>query len=312
VHAWNGYRAPLTTIKFPQALTIAGLFAGYRSFTWLNPQDRAGIMATDAIVVENLGRRYPRRNPNRPRSIHEALNSGLRGLRATEDFWALRNVSFRVPRASMLGVVGRNGAGKSALLRVLGGLEPPNEGTVDVHGRVGALLTLGAGFHPDLTGRENVFVSSVVLGLTRAEVRARFDSIVDFAEVGDFIDDPVRIYSSGMQMRLRFAVAIHLQPEILLIDEVLAVGDGAFQRKCHDRIRQITAAGSTIVLISHGLNQIEEMCDQVIWLDGGHVAAHGAPGPVIAQYLSATNGLGSPSRAAGLADARLSPSATLK
>jgi lipopolysaccharide transport system ATP-binding protein len=151
-------------------------------------------------------------------------------------------------------------------------------------------LTLGAGFHPDLTGRENVFVSGVIHGLTRAEVRQRFESIVEFAEVPDFIDEPVRIYSSGMQMRLRFAVAIHLEPEILLIDEVLSVGDAAFQRKCLDRIEQIKARGATIVLISHGLDQIREMCDEAIWLDAGRVSGHGAPDVVVKQYLTATKG----------------------
>jgi lipopolysaccharide transport system ATP-binding protein len=248
----------------------------------------------DAIVVENLGKKYARRNPNRPRTIHEALLRGLRRLPTSEKFWALRDASFRVRRGSMLGVIGRNGAGKSTLLRLLGSVERPNEGAIAVHGRVGALLTLGAGFHPDLTGRENVFVSSVIHGLTRAEVRDRFDSILDFAEVEDFIDDPVRIYSSGMQMRLRFAVAIHMQPDILLIDEVLSVGDAAFQQKCLKRINQIKNTGCTIVLISHGLDQIRQMCDDAIWLDAGRVASQGAPDAVIRQYLDATNG--TPSR----------------
>jgi lipopolysaccharide transport system ATP-binding protein len=244
----------------------------------------------DALIVEKLGKCYSRRNPNRPRSIHEALLRGLRGMRAKESFWALRDASFRVPRGSMLGIVGRNGAGKSTLLRLLGGVERPDEGVVTCRGRLGALLTLGAGFHPDLTGRENVFVSGVIHGLTRAEVRQRFESIVAFAEVADFIDEPVRIYSSGMQMRLRFAVAIHMEPEILLIDEVLSVGDAAFQRKCLDRIEQIKARGATIVLISHGLDQIREMCDEAIWLDAGRVSGHGAPDVVVKQYLTATKG----------------------
>ena len=243
----------------------------------------------DAIVVENLGKRYSRHNPNRPRTIHEALLRGLRGLRSTESFWALHEVSFRVRRGSMLGVVGRNGAGKSTLLRLLGAVEIPDEGSVKTSGRVGALLTLGAGFHPDLTGRENVFVSGVVHGLTRAEVRQRFDAIVEFSEVGSFIDDPVRIYSSGMQMRLRFAVAIHMEPEVLLIDEVLSVGDASFERKCRDRINRFRADGCTIVLISHGLDQIREMCDETIWLEGGRLAAQGPPDSVIEQYLQVTN-----------------------
>jgi lipopolysaccharide transport system ATP-binding protein len=244
----------------------------------------------DALIVEKLGKCYSRHNPNRPRSIHEALLRGLRSLRATENFWALRDVSFRVPRGSMLGVIGRNGAGKSTLLRLLGGVERPDEGVVTCRGRLGALLTLGAGFHPDLTGRENVFVSGVIHGLTRAEVRERFDSIVEFAEVADFIDDPLRIYSSGMQMRLRFAVAIHMEPEILLIDEVLSVGDAAFQRKCLERIEQIKARGCTIVLISHDVGSIRQMCDAAIWLDAGRISGHGAPEAVVKQYLTATKG----------------------
>ena len=192
-----------------------------------------------AISVENIGKQYYRRHPDRPRTIHEALLRGLRGLRAIETFWGLRNVSFTLSQGRMLGVLGRNGAGKSTLLRLLGAIDVPDEGQLQVHGRVGALLTLGAGFHPDLTGRENVFVSGVVHGLTRAEVRQRFDSIVAFAELEEFIDSPLRIYSTGMAMRLGFAVAIHMEPEILLIDEVLAVGDVSFQAQVHRANRTV-------------------------------------------------------------------------
>jgi lipopolysaccharide transport system ATP-binding protein len=244
----------------------------------------------DAIVVEHVSKRYWRRNPNRPRTIHEALMRGLRGLRTTESFWALRDVSFRVPRGSMFGVIGRNGAGKSTLLRLLGGVDVPYEGMVQLNGRVGALLTLGAGFHPDLTGRENVFISGVVHGLTRAEVRRRFDAIVEFSEVGQFIDDPVRIYSSGMQMRLCFAVAIHMEPDILLIDEVLSVGDAAFQKRCLERIQEIKASGSTIVVISHSTDDVRELCDESIWLDGGRLVALGPSDSVVERYLFATTG----------------------
>jgi lipopolysaccharide transport system ATP-binding protein len=187
----------------------------------------------------------------------------------------------------MLGVIGRNGAGKSTLLRLLGALEPPTEGTVRVEGRVGALLTLGAGFHPDLTGRENVYVSAVVHGLTRAEVHTRFSEIVAFAEMAEFIDEPVRVYSTGMQMRLRFSVAIHMEPEILLIDEVLSVGDTEFQRKCIDRIGQLRNTGCTIVFISHALDQIRQLCDAAIWLHAGRVAQQGDPAAVVSHYLSA-------------------------
>jgi lipopolysaccharide transport system ATP-binding protein len=248
------------------------------------------MLMRDAIIVENLGKRYSRRNSNRPRTIHEAVTRGLRGLRPKEHFWALRELSFRVRRGSMLGVIGRNGAGKSTLLRMLGAVDIPNEGSVKTSGRVGALLTLGAGFHPDLTGRENVFISGVVHGLTRSEVQKRFDAIVEFSEIKDFIDDPVRIYSSGMQMRLRFAVAIHMEPEVLLIDEVLSVGDASFECKCRDRIDRFRSAGCTVVLISHGLDQVREMCDEAIWLESGRLAEQGAPNRVIDRYLDETSG----------------------
>ena len=214
----------------------------------------------------------------------------MRGICSTEPFWGLRGVSFSLPRGSMLGVIGRNGAGKSTLLRLLGAVDFADEGSVHTSGRVEGLLSLGAGFHPELTGRENVFISGVVHGRTRAEVRRQFDSIVAFAEVEQFIDSPLRIYSTGMAMRLRFAVAVHMQPEILLIDEVLAVGDAAFQEKCLERIRQFRESGSTIVLVSHAVEPIRRMCDEAIWLDAGSVAAQGAPELVIRQYLNATKG----------------------
>jgi lipopolysaccharide transport system ATP-binding protein len=185
----------------------------------------------------------------------------------------------------MLGVIGSNGAGKSTLLRLLADIDKPDEGSLRVHGRLDALLSLSAGFHPDLTGRENVFVSGVVHGLTRAEVRRRFDSIVSFAELEEFVDSPLRIYSTGMAMRLGFAVAAHMESDVLLIDEVLSVGDAAFERKCVDRIRRLRAEGCTIVLISHYLEQVRQMCDEVIWLHKGQVAASGTPDVVVERYL---------------------------
>jgi lipopolysaccharide transport system ATP-binding protein len=243
----------------------------------------------DAIVVKGLGKRYFRRNPHRPRTIHEALSRGFRNMGTSEDFWGVRDLSFRAAHGRMLGVVGRNGAGKSTLLRLLAGVDIPDEGSVRTSGRVGALLTLGAGFHNDLTGRENVFISGVVGGLTRAEVRRRFDSIVAFAEVEEFIDSPLRIYSSGMAMRLRFAVAIHMEPEILLIDEVLSVGDQAFSLKCLERINQFKSNGCTIVLITHSLDDVRTMCDEAIWLDGGRLMEQGEPEQVIDAYLGAVD-----------------------
>jgi lipopolysaccharide transport system ATP-binding protein len=204
-------------------------------------------------------------------------------------FWALREVSFSVARGQMLGVIGKNGSGKSTLLRIIGGVGRPDEGTVETNGRIGALLELGTGFHPDLTGRENVFLQGVISGLTRREVRQRFDEIVAFAEIEDFIDNPVRTYSSGMRMRLAFAVAVHTDPDILLIDEVLAVGDLAFRRKCLDRIDGFRREGRTIVLVSHDTSQVKKLCDEALWLHAGKVVAHGKPEKVIRSYVAEAN-----------------------
>ncbi|HEX6387562.1 MAG TPA: ABC transporter ATP-binding protein, partial [Anaerolineae bacterium] len=221
-----------------------------------------------------------------PNSFIEAFVRGLRWLRPAERFWALRDVSFAIPAGRMVGVIGNNGAGKSTLLRLIGGVGRPDVGYVRTHGRIGALLELGAGFHPDLTGRENVFVSGVISGLTRREVQERFHDIVAFAELEAFIENPLRTYSSGMQMRLAFAVAAHIEPDILLIDEVLAVGDVAFQRKCLDRIAQFKAQGCTVVLVSHEATLVRELCDEVLWLQKGQLVAQGAAEVVVSQYLA--------------------------
>jgi lipopolysaccharide transport system ATP-binding protein len=186
----------------------------------------------------------------------------------------------------MVGVIGPNGAGKSTLLRLMGRVGQPDQGKIEVHGRIGALLDLGAGFHPDLTGRENVFISGVISGLNRREVQQRFDSIVSFAELEAFIDNPLRTYSTGMQMRLAFAIAVHIQPEILLIDEVLAVGDLSFQRKCLERITQFKEEGCTIILVSHDATAIRQLCDEVLWLRSGQLIAHGPPEVVVDQYIA--------------------------
>jgi lipopolysaccharide transport system ATP-binding protein len=239
----------------------------------------------NAIVVQSLGKQFRRYHPDRPWTLQEAFLRGLRRMKPVERFWALRDVSFSVAPGRMVGVVGPNGAGKSTLLRLIGGIGRPDEGSVEVHGRTGALLDLGAGFHADLTGRENVYVSGVIAGLTRREVAERFDSIVAFSELEGFIDSPLRTYSTGMQMRLAFAVAIHVEPEILLIDEVLAVGDYSFQRKCLDRIAQFKARGCTIILVSHDTTLIRELCDEALWLHAGRLVAHGAADLVVAQYL---------------------------
>lgn len=240
----------------------------------------------DSIVVQNLGKRFRRYHPDRPRTLKETVVQGLRRTRPVEKFWVLRDVSFRVAEGTMVGVIGRNGAGKSTLLRLIAGVGRPDEGTVEVQGRLGAFLDLAAGFCPDLTGRENVFVGGVIGGLTRRQVAQRFDSIVAFSELEESIDNPLRTYSTGMRMRLAFAIAIHTDPEVLLIDEVLAVGDLAFRSKCFDRIKEFKGNGCTILLVSHDVTQIQMLCDEALWLDEGRVVAHGAPEIVVGQYTT--------------------------
>jgi lipopolysaccharide transport system ATP-binding protein len=246
-----------------------------------------------AIVVTDLGKQYRRSHSDRAPTLKEALLRCLGGAfvarpgrqrppsTAPGTFWALQDVNFQLAPGRMLGVIGRNGAGKSTLLRLLGGVGVPDTGSVRTSGRIGALLDLGAGFQPDLTGRENVYVRGVVAGLTRREVEDRFDDIVAFAEVPEAIDSPLRTYSTGMQMRLGFAIAVHTAPDILLIDEVLAVGDGVFQRKCTARIAEFRARGCAIVLVSHDVGQVARLCDEALWLQDGRVASHG-PAEIVA------------------------------
>lgn len=237
-----------------------------------------------AILVENLGKRFNRYHAAKPVTLMEAALAGLKRVKPIEDFWALRGVSFEVSAGEMLGVIGHNGAGKSTLLQVLGKVAYPNEGAIKMRGRVGALLDLGAGFHGDLTGRENVFVTAIVGGLPRREVARRLDQIVAFAELEAFIDNPVRTYSSGMMMRLAFSVAVHTDPRILLVDEFLSVGDLSFQAKCLNRIAEMKAQGCAIVLVSHDVGQVERLCDRALWLKRGTVMAYGQPTVVAGQY----------------------------
>ena len=241
---------------------------------------------TSPVAVENLGKRYRRFQANRPTTRIETIARGFRGLRTLDYFWALKDVSFSVESGQMLGVIGHNGAGKSTLLRLLGSVGQADTGAVRVNGRIGALLDLGTGFHPELTGRENVYVAGIIGGLTREAVRQRVDEIVAFAELETFIDSPLRTYSTGMQMRLAFAIAVHIEPEILLIDEVLAVGDIAFQQKCLDRIARFKQNGCTIVLVSHDVGTVRALCDQVLWLRQGTVAAIGPSAGVVEQYVA--------------------------
>lgn len=240
----------------------------------------------DAIIVQNLGKCFSRYHAKKPVTIMEAALSGWRKMKPVERFWALRHVNFTVAQGEMLGVLGHNGAGKSTLLQLIGGVGCPSEGKVRTNGRIGALLDLGAGFHSDLTGRENLFISAIAAGLTRRDVGKIFDDIVEFAELEAFIDNPVRTYSTGMVMRLAFSVAIHTQPDVLLVDEFLSVGDLSFQGKCLDRIETLRNEGCAIVLISHSPDQIQRLCDRALWLKMGRVVAQGTPEVVVGQYVA--------------------------
>jgi ABC-type polysaccharide/polyol phosphate transport system ATPase subunit len=247
----------------------------------------AGEVAVSLQDVSKRFRLHRGRHVSTVKDLFVHLFRGGRGpgLFAGEELWALRDVSLDLARGRMTGIIGSNGSGKSTLLKVLGGILKPTSGQVSVHGRVAALIELGAGFHPEFTGRENIFVNGVLLGLSRAEIRARFDEIVAFAGLEPFVDNPVKTYSSGMYMRLGFAIAVTVDPDILLIDEVLAVGDEAFQHRCVGKIQEFKARGKTIVLVSHDLASIERLCDEAVWLDGGRLQAQGETRGVVAQYL---------------------------
>ena len=229
-----------------------------------------------AVCFDNVSKRFILHH-ERPRSFQEwAIQTIQRRANLREPFWALRDVSFSVEQGEMLGIIGENGAGKSTVLKLISRILEPTTGRVAVQGRVSALIELGAGFHPDLTGRENIYLNGSILGLSKREMDRQFAAIVDFAELERFIDTPVKHYSSGMYARLGFAVAIHVHPDVLLIDEVLAVGDEAFQKKCLERIATIKAQGKTIILVTHDLDAVDALCDRVLWLDDGVVRAQGA------------------------------------
>lgn len=217
-----------------------------------------------------------------------AANEAIpRWSRKKPTFWALRNVSFDVPRGEVVGIVGRNGAGKSTLLKILSRISDPTDGYADMYGRTGALLEVGTGFHPELTGRENIYLNGAILGMTKAEIQKNFDEIVAFSEVERFIDTAVKHYSSGMYLRLAFAVASQLEPEILLMDEVLAVGDAAFQKKCLGRMSAVAQQGRTVLFVSHNMTAIKDLCSRAIWLEDGAVAADGDVDDVVKAYLNA-------------------------
>ena len=243
------------------------------------------VRAVEVRNVHKLYRRYGRRKNFG--TLKSALLGGrlFADLRPDQSFEALKGVTFTLPPGRTLGIVGRNGSGKSTLLKLIAGIGRPTSGTIEVRGRVSALIELGAGFHPEISGRENVFINGMMLGLSKREVAERFDAIVRFAEIGDFIDAPVKSYSSGMYMRLGFAVAVHVDPDVLLVDEVLAVGDEAFTHKCLDRFAELKRQHKTIVLVTHTLDLITRLCDQAVWLDQGRVRAEGDPKRVVDAYL---------------------------
>ncbi len=239
------------------------------------------------LRAEGLGKSFRHTVAGAPRTFRHWVEGGFLRRRPKGRFWALKDVGFDVAKGEMVGVIGHNGSGKSTLLRLLGGVMQPSAGRVTAAAPVHGLLELNTGMHPDLSGRENILINGVLGGLLKREVRDRIDRIIAFAELQDHIDDPVRTYSSGMKLRLGFAIAVHVDPEILLIDEVLAVGDMAFQQKCLARIADFKAGGSAIVLISHDLGQVKSFCDKVVWMDRGAVRAIGPAEEVVAAYQDA-------------------------
>lgn len=237
-----------------------------------------------ALLFDSVSKRY------RIRSGPESGESGLGrlGRSHTSDFWALKNVSFEVEQGESLGIIGHNGAGKSTVLKLLSNITTPNKGQITINGRISALLEVGSGFHPELTGRENVYLSGSILGMRRAEIAKKLESIIDFAGVRPFIDIPVKRFSSGMYVRLGFSIAAHLDPDILLLDEVLAVGDYAFQEKCKQRIAEMHRQGTTMVFISHDLNAVRSICQRAVLLQRGEAVAEGTPDEVIRRYTETT------------------------
>jgi lipopolysaccharide transport system ATP-binding protein len=264
---------------------------------------------TAAVIRgEGLGKRYRRgltADPGLRHALERFVKSPLGALRRKKDetFWALKDVSLEVKEGEVLGLIGRNGAGKTTLLKILSRITKPTTGWAEIHGRVGSLLEVGTGFHPELTGRENAFLSGAILGMNKKEIERKFDEIVAFAELEKFIDTQVKHYSSGMYVRLAFAVAAHLEPEILLVDEVLAVGDINFQKKCLGKMGDVARAGRTVVLVSHQLGQIRRLCHRVVWVDDGQIRRDGPTYEVVSAYESSmslgdrSNGVGRKSNA---------------
>jgi lipopolysaccharide transport system ATP-binding protein len=258
-------------------------------------------MSDIAIRVENLSKQYRIGGRQKGyRTIRETIIDAISGLFRRwrgggrlpgheETIWALEAVSFEVRQGEVLGIIGRNGAGKSTLLKILSRITEPTEGRVELYGRVGSLLEIGAGFHPELTGRENIFLNGAIIGMRQAEIRRKFDEIAAFAEIEKFIDTPIKRYSSGMYVRLAFAVAAHLEPEILLVDEVLAVGDAQFQKKCLGKMSEVAGEGRTVLFVSHNMAAVQSLCNRAIWLEEGNLVKDGQPNQVVSEYLKASS-----------------------
>ena len=262
-------------------------------------------MSNVAIQIDSLGKRYrigPRQRYYTVRDrFTDAVAASARwfnsnGAGPSKDepryFWALRDVSLELKEGEVLGLIGRNGAGKTTLLKILSRVTQPTEGSAEIRGRVGSLLEVGTGFHPELTGRENTYLNGAILGMGKKEIARKFDEIVAFAEVADFIDEPLKHYSTGMQMRLAFAIAAHFEPQILLVDEVLAVGDITFQKKCLGKMSEVAQAGRTIILVSHQMNQIRRLCEKVVWMDGGRIRKIGPTAETASAYEAAMTSRG--------------------
>jgi ABC-type polysaccharide/polyol phosphate transport system ATPase subunit len=250
-----------------------------------------------ALIEVNSVSKIFRRNTGR-KLLREQLADLFRRPREEDMFYALRNVSFRVAEGESVALIGENGAGKSTMLSLVTGLARPDEGSISVHGRVAALLELGSGFHPDLTGEENVMMNAALLGFTERQAKARFPSIVEFSEIAEFINQPLRTYSSGMVVRLAFSVAVHVDPAILIVDEVLNVGDAHFQEKCMKKMAELRAQGVTMLAVSHSPKMVIDFCDRAIWLHHGQLVLDGPSSPVLNEYLkySANPEIGLPSR----------------
>ncbi len=237
-----------------------------------------------AIRIKDVSKSY-RLIRNRPTSLKEAIIRRSRRF-SIENFWALRDIDLDIPKGSFFGLIGHNGSGKSTLLKLLSGIHRQTSGSIEINGQLSALLELGAGFHPELTGRENIYLNGAILGMNRRQMFELVEEIVEFSGIGDFVDSPVRVYSSGMYVRLGFAIAVHVNPEILLVDEVIAVGDEEFQRKCLNHMEMLRDKGVTIVLVSHDIEQVRSLCDRVAWIDNAYLVEVGDPEEVCDRYLT--------------------------